>query len=57
MEEREEGDIDNIILVPLNEELSLLSGEWMKEKQKPTTKVEESEEEIINQIILMQKMT
>jgi hypothetical protein len=46
MEEKEEGDIDNISLVPLNEEFNLLSGEWMKEKQNPTTKVEESEEEI-----------
>jgi hypothetical protein len=44
MEEREEGEIDNISLVPLYEELNLLSGEWMKEKQNPTTKVEESEE-------------
>jgi hypothetical protein len=44
MEDREEGDIDNISLVPLNKELNLLSGELMKEKQNPTTKVEESEE-------------
>ena len=37
---------NSISLVPLNEELNLLSGEWMREKQNPTTKVEESEEEI-----------
>jgi hypothetical protein len=46
MEERKEGEIDDISLVPLNEELNLFSGDWMKEKQNPTIKVEESEEEI-----------
>jgi hypothetical protein len=53
MDDREEGEIDDISLVPLNEELNLLSGDWMKEKQNPTKKVRKK---LIKQIILMQKM-